>query len=67
MTTLHMETDAVRSMASQLKQAAESMRSQAQSLNSSVQGVDWFGPSRDEFVAEAQAIIRAIEAHCHSR
>jgi hypothetical protein len=66
MTTLHMETDTVRAMASQLKQAAETMRSQAQSLNSASQSIDWLGPSRDEFVTEAEAIVRQLDAQLES-
>lgn len=62
MTTYHMETDAVRAMAAQIKQAAESMRSQAQALNGSAQSVDWIGPSRDEFVMEVEGILRQLEA-----
>lgn len=62
MTTFHMETDTVRALANQLKQAAESIRSQTQSLNSFAQSVDWLGPSRDEFVSETQAIIRQVDA-----
>ncbi len=61
MTTLHMETDAVRAMAAQIKQGAESMRSQMQALNGSAQSVDWMGPSRDEFVAEVAEIVRQID------
>ncbi|MBK8698429.1 MAG: hypothetical protein IPN29_02345 [Saprospiraceae bacterium] len=57
-----METDTVRALANQLKQAAESIRSQTQSLNSFAQSVDWLGPSRDEFVSETQAIIRQVDA-----
>jgi hypothetical protein len=57
-----METDGVRAMASQLKQAAEAMRLQTQSLNGSAQSVDWFGPSRDEFVMETEGIVRQLES-----
>ena len=62
MITLHMETDAVRALASQIKQAAEVMHAQMRAINGSAQSADWIGPSRDEFVAETQAIVRAIEA-----
>lgn len=66
MTTLHMETDAVRAMASQLKQAAEALRSQTQALNSSAQSIDWFGPSRDEFVMETEGIARQLNAQAEA-
>ena len=62
MTTLHMETDAVRAMANQLRQAVEAMRSQTQALNSSAQSVEWLGPSHDEFVMETEAIVRQLDA-----
>ena len=66
MTTLHMETDIVRAMAGQLKQAAESMRTQTQSLNNSTQSIDWQGPSRDEFVMETEALIRQLDAQAEA-
>src|SRR5258706_15581013 len=66
MSTIHMETDATRAMASQLKQASESTRGLGESVNSSVQSIDWIGASRDEFVAEAQAISRAIDAQAEA-
>ena len=62
MTTLHMETDTVRAMAGQLKQVAETLRSQTQLLNASAQSVDWLGPSRDEFVMETDGISRQLDA-----
>lgn len=62
MTTFHMETDTVHSMANQIKQTVEALRSQAQALQGSVQSVDWAGPNRDEFVMEAEALVRQLEA-----
>ena len=66
MTTLHMETDTVRAMAGQLKQATEILRSHIQLLNSSAQSVDWLGPSRDEFVMETEGIVRQLESQAES-
>lgn len=60
MTQLHMETDVVRTLASQLKQIAEVLRTQTQSLNNSAQSVDWIGPSRDEFVMEVEGLARQL-------
>ncbi|MCX6064794.1 MAG: peptidoglycan DD-metalloendopeptidase family protein [Chloroflexi bacterium] len=61
MTTLHMETDRVRAMASQLKQVADDLRTQGMTLNNSAQTVDWMGPSRDEFVNEVNVILRILD------
>lgn len=66
MPIFHMETDSVRAMASQLKQSTETMRSQAQSLNSSNQSIDWLGPSRDEFVMEMEAVVRQLNAQAEA-
>ena len=66
MTILHMETEIVRNFAGQLKQAAELLHSQAQSLNSSSQSIDWQGPSREEFVMEMEAIIRQLNAQAEA-
>lgn len=66
MSTIHMDTSVVLALAQQLKQTAEQTREQAARLNGAAIGVDWIGPSREEFVAEAQAIIRAIEAQAEA-
>lgn len=62
MTTLHMDTDIVRALANQMKQSVDAIRCCAQSLNNSTQNIDWFGPSRDEFVMETGSIIRQLDA-----
>ncbi|MCX6064793.1 MAG: hypothetical protein NT121_03440 [Chloroflexi bacterium] len=61
MTTFHMETETVRAMASQLKQAADDLCTQGMTLNSSAQTVDWMGPSHDEFVNEVNGILRQLD------
>ncbi|MBK8698431.1 MAG: hypothetical protein IPN29_02355 [Saprospiraceae bacterium] len=61
-----METEIVRVLVTQFKQATDTMRSQIQSLNNSPQSIDWTGPSRDEFVSEAQGLMRAIEAQAEA-
>src|SRR5258706_3852735 len=66
MNTLHMETDVVSALASQFKQASETMRSQTQSLNNSAQSIDWLGPSRDEFVMEVETLIYQLETQIES-
>lgn len=66
MTTFHMETDSVLAMASQLKQAAETIRSESQSLSGSAGSMDWLSPSRDEYIADALAIVRTIEAQAET-
>jgi len=62
MTTLHMETDTVRAMAGQLKRATEQAREQATQVNGAAQSMDWLGASRDEFVAEMDAVFRSLSA-----
>jgi len=61
MAILHMETDSVRAMASQLKQVADDLRTQGMTLNNSAQTVDWMGPSHDEFVNEVNGILRQLD------
>lgn len=66
MTILYMDTDLTRSVSQQLSQASESVRAQLQSLNGSIQSLNWQSPSRDTFVAEfeqtTQAIFASLEA-----
>ena len=62
MPSLHMETTIVLSLVQQIKQTAEQAREQAAQVNNTAHSLDWIGPSHDEFMAEAQAIARAIEA-----
>ena len=66
MAILHMETDAVRALASQLKQVADDLRTQGQTLNSSALSVGWMGPSRDEFINETEGILRQLESQAES-
>jgi uncharacterized protein YukE len=66
MTILHMETDSVRAVAGQLKQAVDMIQNQLQVLNGSVQSVDWMGPSREEFVSEVEGLIRQIDGQAEA-
>lgn len=66
MTTFHMETDSAQSVASQLAQTAEALRTQSQSLNGSAQSINWVGPSRDEFMMEVEGLIRQLESQAEA-
>jgi hypothetical protein len=61
MTTFHMETLEVLALAQQVKSAVENSALQISQLNSSLQFMDWAGPSRDEFELEAKQILIAME------
>lgn len=57
---LHMETDAVRSLAGQIRSALDALSAQNQGIAQNSQALCWQGQSRDEFVAEMDAILRQI-------
>lgn len=62
MPLLHMETDLVRGVGSQLQQAASSLQQQTQQLTYSVQALSsaWQGPSADIFANEIQPILQRL-------
>ncbi len=62
MPVLHMETDLVRSVGTQLQQASSSLQQQTQQLNGSVQALSnaWQGPSADIFVSEIQPLLQYL-------
>ncbi len=61
MTTFHMETDAVRAMAAQLRQSSTEIQNLGQILNSTSQAVIWLGPNREQFISELDGLQRQIE------
>lgn len=60
MTILHMETDIVQSLASQIKNVSEDLHNHSQTLNNSIQSADWMGQSRNEFINEADNLRRQL-------
>lgn len=66
MSTLHMETGSVRELAIQLRQKMEQLRGEVQSVERHLQTLDWLGPSRDDFVPEAEGVLRALRAQAES-
>ncbi len=59
---LHMDTDTVHATAQQLNQAADTMRTQFESLSTSAQGMDWQGPARDLLLGDFErALLTAQE------
>lgn len=63
MPILHMETDAVRGVAQQLKANAGTIQTEHQNLNGSVQNLTsvWQGGSADQFLQQAQALLTQIQ------
>lgn len=61
MTTFHMETLEVSTLAEHFKLAVDNSAMQISQLNSSLQFMDWVGPSHDEFELEAKQILVAME------
>lgn len=62
MPVLHMETDLVRGVGTQLQQVASSLQQQTQQLNYSAQALSnaWQGPSADIFVNEIQPLLQHL-------
>lgn len=62
MPVLHMETDLVRGVGTQLQQVASSLQQQTQQLNYSAQALSnaWQGPSADIFVSEIQPLLQYL-------
>lgn len=63
MPTLHMETETVQQVASQLRLASENLRIHAQNLNAMVVSIDWISSSKDEFLQDVQGLTRQLEAN----
>lgn len=59
---LHMETDSVRLLAGQMRSALEAMNAQNRDVSHYTQSANWLGPSRDEFLAEMEAVARQLDA-----
>ena len=64
MTTIHMQTETVRSAARQMTQAAAQADAELHSLQRALQdlGYTWQGGSSDEFSAQAQDVLRQLGA-----
>lgn len=60
MTILHMETDTVRAVASQLVRTAELIHTELQSMVQSANSADWVSASRDQFTAEMAQLNNEI-------
>ena len=58
---LHMETERVLQTAAQLNQTAEGIRQHSAVLLMRVQGLDWTGYDRDEFVARFEQLARGLQ------
>jgi hypothetical protein len=63
MSVIHMDSDLVLQFASQLEQSAQLVDSEMDKLISGINSLDWVGPSRDEYIASATALIRQIKAN----
>ena len=60
MTIIHLDTESVFACAQKLEVQSEQIRQQAQMLTVSVRSMDWYGPSRDIFQAEAETLTRRM-------
>lgn len=64
MTLLHMDTDSVRDVASQLVHVSDSIQANAQAAYNQAASVDWMGPNHDQFISEFSSISRNVEELC---
>lgn len=64
MTTIHMQTETVRSTARQMSQSAAQVEAELRTLQRALQelGYTWQGGSSDEFSAQAQDVFRQLQA-----
>lgn len=62
MGVIHMDTERTRSFAQQMVRTSETIYENAQTFLAILNNIDWQGPSRDAFVAEAAVHARSLEA-----